>query len=33
MSVSGVKVVAIGRDFEIQKREQIFPENKWLILG
>lgn len=26
--VGGVKVVAIGLDLEIQKRQQIFPENE-----
>src|SRR6266568_8050063 len=33
MPVSGIKVVAIGVDLEIQKGQQVFPENKGFVFG
>jgi hypothetical protein len=33
MPVGSIKVIAVGLDLEIQKRQQVFPENEGLIFG
>jgi len=33
MPISGIEMVAIRDDFEIQISQQVFPEREWLILG